>query len=305
MKILVTGGAGYVGAVLTETLVDAGYDVTVFDSLAFGVQPILHLADRARIVQGDVRDADAVRRAVSDADAVIHLAAVVGFPACTSRPIEARQINVDGTCNVADALSNSQHLIFASTGSTYGLIAGECTEESPTEPLSLYGQTKLEAEAVCRDKGGTSLRFATLFGLSPCMRFDLLVNTFVYRAIRDRYLVLYEGGHKRTFLHVLDAVDGYLLVLAQAAALKGDVFNVGWGDLNYTKRAIAEAVDRYYGFYIHEAEVGNDLDCRDYHVNYDKVAGIGFRPHRSLSFGIPEVGKIVPFISADNRWRIQ
>lgn len=304
MNILITGGAGYVGTVLADELVAAKHEVTIFDNFMYGVEPVAHLSHRVKLVPGDVRDASAVEVVVKDAEVVLHLAALVGFPLCARDPAVAYAVNAKGSQNVVDCIRGDQLLVFASTGSTYGLVDGECTEDSPTTPLSVYGQTKLAGEEICRGAGGVALRFATLFGLSPCMRFDLLVNTFVYRAIHDKYLVIYEGHHKRTFLHVADAVAAYLLMIARGSEFKGDVFNVGWGALNKTKREIASVVNEHFPFYVHEADVGKDSDCRDYLVNYDKLGNIGFEPQRELSASIVEIGHLASLIRPENRWRI-
>lgn len=184
MKILVTGGAGYVGAALVPMLLETGAEVVLLDNFTWGLKPILHFAshDSLEIVSGDIRSVESVREAMKGCDAIIHLAAVVGYPACAADPGKARTVNVNGTRNLVEE-AGSRRLIFASTGSTYGKVQGICTEETPIDPLTLYGSTKWEAEKMVLDKGGVALRFATVFGISPRLRLDLLVNDFVYQAL--------------------------------------------------------------------------------------------------------------------------
>lgn len=304
-KVLVTGGAGYAGSILVPALLQDGYEVTLLDIFKWGVQPILHFAHHPKltIVKGDVRDKALVCKEVKQADWILHLAAVVGYPACAADPILARTTNIDGTGNVCKAMHVGQKLIFASTGSTYGKVEGICTEETPINPLSLYGQTKWEAEKMVSDVGGVSLRFATVFGLSPRLRLDLLVNDFVYKALHDRQIVLYEGHFRRTFLHVRDVADSYMLAMKNFDKMQGEKFNVGDESLNYTKRDIAQHIAKFTDYFLYEADVGNDIDARDYEVSYAKIRGLGYKANVSLDKGIEELIKAAENIVIVDPWR--
>ncbi len=307
-RVLITGGAGYVGSVLCQRLLTAGHQVTVFDKLQFGIEPLVHLLDvgsRLKCVNGDIRDRKVVAEALKGQDVVLHLAAIVGFPACAAEPAMAEEVNIWGSRNVAEQISPDQTFVYASTGSTYGLVNGICTEETPISPLSHYGRTKAEAEKICRAAGAVCLRFATVFGASPCMRFDLLVNSFVFQAIHKKYLMLYEGGHKRTFVHVRDAAESYLVAINNWPAVKGVVFNVGDNALNLTKRQVADAISKVYPVYVHEASVGKDADCRDYQVDYSKFSALGFHGTVDLADGIKEIGELAKLVKIENRWRTE
>lgn len=308
MKVLVTGGAGYVGSVLVDLLLAESWldELTIYDTFRWGVDSVLHFvgSPRVKLVKGDIRNKELLRSCICKVDVVLHLAALVGFPICAANPEEAEAVNVGGSRVVADLVSPSQVFVYASTGSTYGLVNGTCTEETPIAPLSLYGKTKAEAETICRDKEATCLRFATVFGVSPCMRFDLLVNSFVFQAIRNKYIVMYEGHHRRTFLHVCDAARAYLLAIQRNTMMKGSVYNVGSDNMNFTKREVADAVNQVYPVYIHEAEIGKDQDKRDYQVSYTKLSQLGYHTRMSLNAGIREVGSIVQLIQFVDRWRV-
>ncbi|MFA5512492.1 MAG: NAD-dependent epimerase/dehydratase family protein, partial [Candidatus Kapaibacterium sp.] len=278
MKILVTGGSGYIGSLLVPMLLDRGHEVIIYDNFMWGVRPILHFASHKNleIVSGDVRNENELKKYTAKSDIVIHLAAIVGYPACASDPARAISINVDGTKHIVDNLSKDQRLIFASTGSTYGKVDGICDENTPIAPLTLYGFTKSEGEKMSINSGGIALRFATVFGSSPRLRLDLLVNDFVYQAIHQRQIVLYEGHFRRTFLHSRDAALVYLFALDNYEKMSGEAYNIGDNKLNYTKKQIALTLKDYLDFYLHEADVGEDLDKRDYEVSYEKINKLGF-----------------------------
>ncbi|MFC1522484.1 NAD-dependent epimerase/dehydratase family protein [Elusimicrobiota bacterium] len=304
-KILVTGGAGYKGSLLCPLLLERGYKVEIYDSFIWGVRPILHFINHPdlTITKGDIRDKEKVARSVKKADMVIHLAAIVGYPACSADPIGSETINVQGTLNVVNNMSKNQQLVFASTGSTYGRVDGVCDETAPISPLTIYGRTKAESEKHVLDFGGVNLRFATVFGVSPRLRLDLLVNDFCHKAYHYKYVVMFEGGHKRTFLHVLDSVKSYLTVIDNYETMKQDTFNIGSSDMNYTKRDVAQMINKFQDFYIHEAAVGHDADQRDYHVSYAKIDKIGFKAQISLEDGIKELLRVVPLIHISDEWR--
>ncbi len=304
MKVVVTGGAGYIGSLLTPMLLEQGHEVILYDCFLWGIRPILHFASspRLEIVQGDIRDREAVAKVVQRGDAVVHLAAIVGYPACAADPHRAVTTNVEGTRNVVDSLGD-RRLIFASTGSTYGKVEGICTEATPIAPLTLYGATKSEAEKAVLDKGGVGLRLATVFGISPRLRLDLLVNDFVYQAVHNRQIVLYEGHFRRTFLHARDAARAFAFALNHYDSMKGEAFNVGDEVMNYTKRDVAEHIRHFVDYYLHEADVGEDLDKRDYEVSYEKIKGLGYAVDVQLDDGILELIKVLSHIKITNEWR--
>jgi nucleoside-diphosphate-sugar epimerase len=306
-KVLITGGAGYIGSVLVPMILEKGHEVTIFDSLMFGAQPLLGFCSHPRlnIVKGDVRDAAAVAKVMRDPDWILHLAAIVGYPACAADPTLSVTTNVDGTKNILDQMGRGQRLVFASTGSTYGKVLGVANEETPIAPLTLYGQTKRDAEMLIRDSGRqhSILRFATVFGSSPRMRLDLLVNDFVYQALHNRQIVLFEGYFRRTFLHSSDAAAIYPFAMENFEAMSGKVFNVGDESMNYTKREIAMKIKEYVDFYLHEAQVGSDPDQRDYEVDYSRLKALGFRAKVDLDGSIQELVKILRVLTISNPLR--
>lgn len=292
-KVLITGGAGYVGSTLTCHLLGAGYEVTVFDNLLYGGRGILaYFAEpRFHFVRGDVRDRDQFRDVVKQADVIIHLAAVVGYPACKKDPRLAQDVNVGGTENLLAVRSPSQPILYASTGSNYGAYAGAlCTEETPLNPVSLYGVSKTKAES-CILKAGNSVsfRFATAFGVSSRMRLDLLINDFVYRALKERSLIIYEKNFKRTFVHVRDMARSFLFTLENFSRMKNEVFNVGSEKLNFSKEEIACKIQQKVPFYLHFADVGKDEDQRNYEVSYEKIRRLGFGSLLDVDQGIDEL----------------
>jgi nucleoside-diphosphate-sugar epimerase len=256
-------------------------------------------------VLGDVRDAATLASAVKGQDWILHLAAVVGYPACAADPQLATMTNVDGTRNLLAAMARGQRLIFASTGSTYGKVEGVATEETPIAPLTLYGKTKRDAEMLIRnsDQEHVILRFATVFGSSPRMRIDLLVNDFVYQALHNRQIVLFEGHFRRTFLHSKDAAAVYPFTIANFEQMYGKVYNVGDESMNYTKREIALKIKEFAEYYLHEAQVGTDPDQRDYEVDYRRLRALGFRAQVGLEEGILELVKILRVLRISNPLR--
>ncbi|HEU4758757.1 MAG TPA: NAD(P)-dependent oxidoreductase [Dehalococcoidia bacterium] len=300
MKVLVTGGAGYVGCILVEELLAAGHAVRVFDNLRKGPAGLLHLlADpRLELVRGDVRDGAAVRCAMADADAAIHLAAVVGYPACERDPWQAREVNVDGTVNVIGGRSDSQPIIFPSSLSNYGAVpGGVCTEEMEPRPITLYGSNKLEAERRLLDAGNAVvLRPATAFGLSPQMRLDLLFNDFVYRALKERQLTVYQSQFMRAFIHVRDFARALVFALDNFGTMRDQVYNLGDESLNLTKGELAERVADHTGCRLALSEAGEDPDKRDYLVDFSKLRATGFRCRIDIDEGIEELARGLPAI---------
>jgi nucleoside-diphosphate-sugar epimerase len=295
MKILVTGGAGYIGSVLTPMLLEKGHEVRVLDNLMYGGSTLLpHFRNpKFQFQRGDIRDRDAASTAMKDRDAVIHLAAIVGFPACRLHPDLAQTVNVDGTKVIADAAGKDRLVLFGSTGSNYGALVDKiCTEETPLQPLSVYGKTKTEAEQFLMDNcRAIAYRFATAFGVSPRLRLDLLVNEFVYTAIKMKYLVVYESHFMRTFIHVTDIARSFLFALDNNAKMRNQVYNIGSETMNFSKAEVCEMIKKKVDYYLHFADVGTDADKRNYVVSYKKINDLGYKTTISLEEGIDELAR--------------
>lgn len=297
MRILVTGGAGYIGSILVPTLLNEGYSVRVIDSFLYNQPSLLDACydKRLEIRRGDVRNEQAIKEAIRDADAVIPLAALVGAPLCDRFPDEARLVNLEAIRTLLRLRSRNQPIIFPTTNSGYGI--GEkgtfCTEEAPLRPISHYGRLKVEAEKEILNSGNAiTLRLATVFGASPRMRLDLLVNDFVYRAVNDRFIVLFQADFKRNYIHIRDVARAFLHAMNNFNALKNEPYNVGLSDANLSKRELCEEIKKQLpDFYFVEAEVGEDPDKRDYIVSNAKIEKTGFRPQYSLQDGIRELIK--------------
>ncbi len=294
-RVLVTGGAGYLGSVLTGHLLRRGYSVTVLDSLMYGQKSLLGHVSHPNFdfVRGDVLDERVMKGLVARHDAILPLAAIVGAPACDRNPRLARAANVESIVLLNRLRSASQKVVSPCTNSGYGAKSGEtyCTEDTPLEPISLYGVTKVQAEKELLSRGSAiSLRLATVFGPSPRMRRDLLVNDFVYRAVHDRFLVLYEPHHKRNFIHVEDVAEAFLFCLGQFAQMQGEAYNVGLDSANISKLELAEKIrGQVPALYIHEAEVGSDPDKRNYIVSNEKIRKKGFSARHTLDEGIRQL----------------
>lgn len=297
MRVLVTGAAGYIGSVLCEKLVDIGCDVVALDNLMYGQRSLFHLCPSSRFdfVFGDVRDETLMTGLVKQADIVIPLAAVVGAPACERDPWLARSVNLEAVRLINRLRSSSQLVIFPTTNSGYGTKSGDayCTEETPLEPISLYGQTKVEAEAeLLNSPNAITLRLATVFGMSPRMRLDLLVNHFVYAAVTDGYIVIFEKDFKRNYIHVRDVADCFAHCIENAEGMAGRPYNAGLDAANLSKEELARKVKEYVpGFYIHFAPLGSDPDKRNYVVSNERLRKVGFEAKRSLDEGIRELLK--------------
>lgn len=297
MKILITGGAGYLGSTLVPMLLADGNQVTVLDNFMFGQASLAAVCadEKFDMVRGDAREKDIVAPLAKDADLIIPLAALVGAPMCKNDPLGATSINRDAVDMLCGLLSKDQKVVMPVSNSGYGV--GEpgkyCTEETPLRPVSLYGITKVEAEEIVLEKaGGISLRLATVFGMSPRMRLDLLVNDFVYRAVNDRAIVLFESHFKRNYIHVRDVARAFMHVIANYGTMKGEIFNVGLSDANLSKWELCEKIAEHVpGFQYMEAPIGEDPDKRDYIVSNDKIEGTGYMPAHSLDLGIPELMK--------------
>lgn len=301
-QVLVTGGAGYIGSVLCARLLEARYDVTVIDNLMYGQTSLHYLcSNRAfEFVRGDARDEALMSSLLSRADVVIPLAAIVGAPACDRDPTLARSVNVEAVGLINRLRSPEQRVVFPTTNSGYGTRSGEvhCTEETLLQPISLYGETKVKAEQELLNSPNTiSLRLATVFGPSPRIRLDLLVNDFVYRAVTDGFLVIYEKDFKRNYIHIEDVADCFCYCLEHFEAMKGEVYNVGLNEANLSKAELAETIAKYVpSLHIHYAEVGSDPDKRNYIVSNEKINRKGFTAHHSLEDGIRQLLKVYSMI---------
>jgi len=300
-KVLVTGGCGYLGSTMVPMLLAQGYHVTVFDIFRWGVSSLLSVVSdpKLTIVKGDVTDHESLRPYVEAADAVIHLSAIVGFPACKKEPENAVAINQTSTEFVASILKPGQRMIYASTGSCYGAIDGMCTEESKISPLTLYGETKAAGEMAARAAGGVALRLATVFGSSPRPRTDLLINNLLQLAIKLKTFDVYEGHFRRTFLHVKDCAAAFIFALQHYGAMTGQAFNVGDESMNMTKMDVARVIEKNVeGCKITESNAGEDLDKRDYEVSYQKIKALGYKVQYSVDDGIKELIKYLPYLNA-------
>ncbi len=297
MKILITGGAGYIGSVMTPVLLSKGYEVTVIDNFMFRQNSLAECCqyDTFNVARGDCRDEALMKDLVKDADVIIPLAALVGAPLCGRDKIATQTTNRDAIQMLCRLASKEQRFLVPITNSGYGI--GEkgkfCTEESPLRPISAYGVTKVEAEkAILERENSISFRLATVFGMSSRMRVDLLVNDFVYRAVTDRTVVVFEGYFKRNYIHIRDVVKVFLHGLDNFETMKGKPYNVGLEDANLSKLELcAEIQKQIPDFYYIEAPIGEDPDKRDYIVSNARILSTGFTPDWSLSRGIKELIK--------------
>ena len=290
MKIMVTGGAGYKGLKLAKALLERGHEVTIFDNFMYGMEPALYLFDyfpRISLVAKDIRNI--VAADVAPYDCVFHLAGISGYPACEVNPHSAQMINVGGTDRLVSCLGKGQLLIYASTTSIYGYSDHICTEDGPVHPASLYAITKFEGEKRCLEHANcVALRFATIFGVAPRMRWDLMANDFVMRVVQDRALVLFDARSVRTFLHIDDAIRGYLLALDRAEQMKGQIYNVGTEELNLSKRQLAERIKKHADFAIIDSDLA-DPDVRNFLISFKKIAALDYHAQKSLDEGIREL----------------
>lgn len=297
VKVLVTGGAGYLGSILCEHLLSAGHDVTVVDSLLYQQRSLFHFCANPRFdfIRGDARDEALMGRVVKHADVLIPLAAVVGAPACDRDPWLARSVNFEAVRLLNRLRSSDQLVVYPTTNSGYGTQSGDvyCTEDTPLQPISLYGQTKVDAESeLLGSPNAITLRLATVFGMSPRMRLDLLVNHFVYAAVTERYIVIFEKDFKRNYVHIRDVADCFVFCIENSKKMVGAPYNVGLDAANLSKEELALKIKEYVPeFYIHYAQIGTDPDKRNYIVSNQRLREAGFEARRSLEGGIEELLK--------------
>jgi len=292
-KVFITGGAGYLGSTLAEHLLDNGYAVTVLDNLTFKQLSLLHLFKRKnfKFHLGDVRNTELLLKLVSEHDVIIPLAAIVGMPACRANPELAVDVNFKHIANIVKVLRDDQKLIIPNTNSQYGSSDTIITEESPFKPLSLYAKTKCDAEdSVLGNGNGIVLRLATVFGVSPRMRQDLLVNDFVYKSVVDGYLVLFEAHFKRNYIHVQDIAQTFRFMIENYDRCNGQAFNVGLSTANLSKLELAEKIKEHLpNLVIKQDEFKEDFDKRNYIVSNEKIESLGWSPKYDLDYGIKQL----------------
>ena len=303
-RVLITGGAGYLGSVLCQLLLKENYRVTVLDNIMYKQTSLLHLCNEKNFtfIKGDVTDKHLLQVLTNEHDIIIPLAAIVGAPACDANKELATAINFTQIKNIVDVLRDDQKLLMPNTNSQYGSSDKVITEESPFNPLSHYAVTKCEAENyIMQNKNGICLRLATVFGASPRMRTDLLVNDFTYRALTDGVLVLFQSHFKRNYIHVKDIALTFLFCIENYDKLRGEVFNVGLSDANLNKLELAETIKRYItSLVIIENDFASDFDNRNYIVSNEKLESYGWKPKYSIDDGIKELLKAYKMVVTDN-----
>ena len=296
-KILVTGGAGYIGSVMVPELLNAGYEVTVLDNFMYKQASLNQVCYNPKfsVVQGDIRIESTIKPLLKKADIIIPLAAYVGAPLCSQDPVGAQTVNHDAIMMMLKHVSKEQWILMPTTNSAYGTTKENqyCTEESPLNPISKYAVDKVAVEKqLMQHPNAISFRLATVFGMSPKMRIDLLVNDFVYRAVYDRFVVLFEGHFKRNYIHIRDVSRVFQHALANFEKMKGQIYNVGLSDANVSKKELCQHIQKQLpDFVFPDAPVGKDPDQRNYIVSNEKIEATGFKPQMSLDKGIAELIK--------------
>jgi len=295
--ILVTGGAGYIGSTMVPDLLAAGHHVTVVDNFMFGQASLNHVCYHPNfsVVKGDIRIASIMTPLIKKADLIIPLAALVGAPMCNQDPVGATTTNHDAIATMLSLVSKQQIILMPTTNSAYGSGDAQnfCTENSPLKPISQYAIEKVKVEQLLMEhENAISFRLATVFGMSPRMRIDLLVNDFVYRAVYDRCVVLFEGNFKRNYIHVRDVSRVFQHAISHYDAMKGQIYNVGLSDANVSKAELCGVIRRKLPYFVSlDAPLGKDPDQRNYIVSNAKIEATGYRPAMSLEKGIEELIK--------------
>jgi nucleoside-diphosphate-sugar epimerase len=304
MNILITGGAGYKGILLTEKLLELGYHVTILDNFMYGYDSVLHLIQnkKLKINKTDIRNLK--KSDVQDFDVIFHLSGISGMPACANNPHSAESINVESVKKLTEFLSKNQLLINASTTSMYGFSDVICDENTIVKPVSIYGKTKFISENIIQERENSiSLRFATVFGVSPRMRHDLMVNDFTYKAINDRSIILFAGETKRTFIHINDAINAYIFSMNNHNIMKGNIFNVGDENMNLSKKEISNNISKYVNFELIESTLP-DLDKRNFEISFQKIKNLGFTVNHNLDDGIKDLVKLYSFYTQYTPYKV-
>jgi nucleoside-diphosphate-sugar epimerase len=311
MKILVTGGAGYLGSVIVDKLLKNGYQIIVLDKLLFNQTSLLQYTSNPnfKFIYGDVRNESLLEKLCNEVDVIIPLAAIVGFPACAADPKLAKEINFQQIVNIVKFTKGKKKILYPNTNSGYGVAKDEliCTELSPLNPISVYGQTKCEAENfLLASTNAIIFRLATVFGVSPRMRTDLLVNDFTYKAITDKYIVVFEKSFKRNFIHIEDVANAFLFMLENYDEYRGEVFNIGLSDANLSKQELLEKIQTHVkDFAVVYDDYYEDPDKRNYIVSNEKIEATGWKPEWDLDMGIKQLIQgyqmIVPKMGAEFR----
>lgn len=297
LNILVTGGAGYIGSVLVPELLKTGHKVTVLDNFLYNHESLMQCCNNENfnIIYGDVRDQKILKKALEGIDYIIPLAAIVGAPKCDQDRTNAISTNKEAISLLVKLASEKQRIIIPNTNSGYGIGSKNiyCTEKTPLRPISLYGKTKMEAEKIVLSRGnGISLRLATVFGASPRMRIDLLVNDFVYRAVKDNYIVVFEGDFIRNYIHIRDVARAFIHVINNFNMMKNQAYNVGLSNANLSKIELCEEIKKQLpNLAYFKSKIGKDIDKRNYLVSNKKIEKTGFKPIYSIEDGIKELIK--------------
>lgn len=301
-RILVTGGAGYIGSVLVPMLLQKEHEVTVLDNFYFNQPTLLEccMNPNFHVVRGDARKEVLMKELMADQEYIIPLAAMVGFPLCQADEVAAETTNLGAIKTILKLRESGQKIIYPCTNSGYGVGEGNkfCTEDTPMRPISLYGITKAEAERLVLEAGDSlTFRLATVFGASARMRLDLLVNDFVYRAVFDRTAVLFEGNNKRNYIHIRDAAGAFLHAIEHFSEMKGKPYNCGLSSANLSKLELCAKIKEHIPEFVYmEAQIGEDPDKRDYIVSNERLEATGWKPRYSLDDGIKELKKVYSII---------
>jgi len=302
VRILVTGAAGYLGSVVVPELLKKGHEVTALDNFMYNQSSLLNCCfqEKLTIIRGDARDKELISRCLKKVEVIFPLACLTGAPLCSRDPIAARTTNLDAINMILELRSKEQRIIFPTTNSGYGIGQKDkfCDENTPLNPVSLYGRLKVEAEKAILSSGNCiTLRLATVFGVSPRMRLDLLVNDFTYRAVYDRFIVLFEAHFKRNYIHIRDIARVFIHCIDNFEDMKNQPYNIGLSDCNISKRELCDEIKKQVPeFHIIESEIGKDPDKRDYIISNKKIESKGFKPNFNLQYGIAELLKAYQII---------